>query len=89
METWCYQLTVGEILSNLNNIVYGTIALDATNSDLDYVLNMMKNVTEKTGGRFRGKFGQFDRKTLRFDSKLVEILGKGFLNTAGYKIHLN
>jgi hypothetical protein len=48
---------------------------------------MMKLITTKTGGRFRRKLGIFFEG--RFGSKLDEIFGKGFLNTARYKIHPN
>jgi hypothetical protein len=45
----------------------------------------MKLVTPKTGGRFRGRFGEYYRG--RFGSKMEEIFGKGFLNTARYHVY--
>jgi hypothetical protein len=80
------QLTVDEVLTNLNNVVFNYIKIQHCDSERSrsYLLNMMKLVTTKTGGRFRGKFGTCLGG--RFSSKLVEIVGKKFLNTARYKI---
>ena len=83
------QLTVNEVLTNLNNVVYEHIRIYGCDSEgsLDYFLNLMKLVTTKTGSRFRGRYGKCFVGS--FDSKLSEIYGKGFLNTARYKIHPN
>jgi hypothetical protein len=82
------QLIVDEVLSNLNDVVFHVICINHIDSEgnLDNILNMMKLVTTKTGGRFRGRDAECNGK---FGSKLDEIFGKGFLNTAAYKIQLN
>jgi hypothetical protein len=83
------QLTVDEVLTNLNDIVFNVIRIQYYDSEVlwDYFLNMMKFVTTKTGNRFRGRYGKCYVGS--FGSKLSEIYGKGFLNTARYKIHPN
>jgi hypothetical protein len=83
------KLTVDEVLTNLNDVVFDLIQIQYYNSEdfWDYFLKMMKLVTTKTGGRFRGQLGTCYNG--RFGSKLDEIFGKGFLNTARYKIHPN
>ena len=86
------QLTVDEVLTNLNDVVFDNIQIGYCRSflifyNLDNLLNMLKLVTTKTGSRFRGKLGRLIMG--RFDSTLDEIFGKGFLNTARYKIHPN
>jgi hypothetical protein len=79
------QLTVDEVLTNLNDVVFYNIHYEPER--LDNLLNMMKLVTRKTGARFRGKFGDWFCE--RFGSKLNEIFGKGFLNIVRYKIYPN
>jgi hypothetical protein len=82
------QLTVDEVLTNLNDVVFHDICINHMDSEgsLDNILNLMKLATTKTGGRFRGRYAYCNG---RFGSKLDEIFGKGFLNTARYKIHPN
>jgi hypothetical protein len=84
------QLTVDKVLTNLNDVIFDSIQINDCNSEdhLGNILNLVKFFTTKTGGRFCGRIGQlFWLK--RFDSKLAEIIGKGFLNTSKYKIHPN
>jgi hypothetical protein len=89
LQTQYSKLTVDEVLANLNDVVFCSIGIGDCDSEdrLDDLLNLIKLVTTKTGGRFRGKFGIFYDG--RFGSKLNEIFGKGFLNTAKYKTHSN
>ena len=67
-------LTVDEVLTNLNDVVFVTIICNSW--DLDNLLNMMKLITTKTEGRFRGQLGTYYGTI--FDSKLYEVFGKGF-----------
>jgi hypothetical protein len=72
------QLTVDEVLKNLNDIVFYYIQIKYCGSEdsLDNLLNMMKLVTTKTGGRFLGRRVECCEE--EFYSKLVEIFGKDF-----------
>jgi hypothetical protein len=83
------QLTVDEILNNLNDVVFNSILVQHNDSEdhLDNILNSMKLVTTKTGGRFRGRDGLYNNG--RFGSKLNEMFGKAFIITVRYKIQLN
>ena len=82
------QLTVDEVLTNFNDVVFHYIRIEYYENHLDYLLNMMKLVLTKTVGRFRGRYGRCGVE--RFGSKLDKIFGKGFLNNARYKkIHPN
>ena len=78
MSTRYSQLTVDEVLTNLNDVVFDhiQILLNSNSDRLDDLLNMMKLVTTKTGGRFRGRFGICN---MGFSLQLNEIFGKGFL----------
>jgi hypothetical protein len=82
------QMTVDEVLTNLNNVVYNRINICFTNSEdcQEYFLNMIKLVATKAGGRFRGRYGTTYEG--RFSSKLAEIFGKAFIKTK-IKIHTN
>ena len=55
-------LTVDEVLNNLNDVVFDCIQIEYCYSEgrLDYLLNLLKLVTTKTGGRIRGRFGHCD-----------------------------
>ena len=81
------QLTVDEVLNNLNDVVFDEIKISfGRGRREEYLLNFMKRVA-KNGGRFRGRFGRYSDG--RFGSKLTEIFGQEFLNNARYKIHPN
>ena len=81
------QLTVDEILNNLNDVVfhYFQILYCYSEDILDYLLNLIKLVTTKTGDRFRGRFVTYAGE--RLGSQLNEIFGKVFLNTARYQVY--
>jgi hypothetical protein len=82
------QLTVDEVLKHLNDVVFEFIYTHYGDAEeMGYLLNFIKLVTTKTGGRFRGRYGHCYGG--RFGSKLDEIFGKGFLNNTRYKIHPN
>ena len=67
------QLTVDEVLTNLNDVVFDYIIIQycGTERRLDNLLNKNKLVTTKTGVRFLGRRGESYEE--RLDSKLVEI----------------
>jgi hypothetical protein len=75
------QLTVNEVLNNLNDVVFNFILINDRDSEdsLGNILNLVNFVTTNTGVRFRGRIGHFYCMK-RFDSKLAEIIGKGFFN---------
>ena len=83
------QLTVNEVLINFKDVVFDSIRIHYYDSkDLwYYCLTMVKLATIKTGCRFCGRFGYWNKG--RLGSRLDEIFGKGFLNTARYKIYPN
>uniref|UniRef100_A0A914DWT7 F-box domain-containing protein n=1 Tax=Acrobeloides nanus TaxID=290746 RepID=A0A914DWT7_9BILA len=69
------QLTVDEVLTNLNDVIFDYIQIKYCRSEdsLNNLLNMMKLVTTKTESRFRGRFGQIFAG--RYGSKMFEIFG--------------
>ena len=60
------QLTVDEVLTNLNDIVFDEIGIENCNSEdrLDSLLNLIKLVTTKTGSRFAENLDTAMRKDL-------------------------
>ena len=75
------QLTVDEVLNNLNDVVFNYIDINHCDSEyhLNNFLTMIKFVTTKTGGRFFGRHTECpDYYITQNYSKLVEIFGKDF-----------
>ena len=56
------QLTVDEVLNNLNDVVFDSIQINECDSEdlLDNLLNLFKLITAKTGSRFRGRYGYLE-----------------------------